>query len=162
MSRQRIDLTGQRFGAWMVIVYVGGVGSCWVCWCDCGTIRTLAGGQLRYGTSRSCGCQRNDAISEARTSHGHSKTRMSGRVSITYQAWMSLRHFNNGIRPERWETFALFLEDMGERPSALFFLRRKDKTLPFSKENCEWREHSARDTLHEIMRRLALSPLGKP
>lgn len=61
-----IDLTGQRFGRWTVIerddhnqkknIY-------WVCRCDCGTVRSVAGTSLRSGISVSCGCERDEKTS---------------------------------------------------------------------------------------------------
>jgi hypothetical protein len=38
---------------------------------------------------------------------------------------------------ERWHKFEAFLADMGEQPSGLT-LERKDSTLHYSKDNCEW------------------------
>lgn len=56
-----IDLTGKRFGYWTVLerdyntqkknIY-------WVCRCNCGTVRSVAGTSLRSGISVSCGCEK--------------------------------------------------------------------------------------------------------
>ena len=43
-------------------------------------------------------------------------------------------------RCERWEDFWAFVEDVGERPSPKHSLRRKDDGLPFSPDNCFWKE----------------------
>lgn len=57
------DLTGQRFGLWKVIergetryYKNGGQAVCWVCECECGTIKTVPGRDLKSGASQSCGC----------------------------------------------------------------------------------------------------------
>lgn len=64
LSGQRvIDLTGRRFGEWVVKGRVGSAHidgslrrSTWWCVCDCGTERTLAGVSLSAGYTLSCGC----------------------------------------------------------------------------------------------------------
>ena len=54
-----IDETGRKYGHWTVLhrdeTYPS-VGR-WVCQCDCGTIKTLYGSELRRGRSKSCGCE---------------------------------------------------------------------------------------------------------
>lgn len=57
-----IDLTGQRFGSWVVVCR--DYSSCssahdhpipmWLCRCDCGTISSVAGTNLRAGRSTCC------------------------------------------------------------------------------------------------------------
>ena len=54
------DLTGQRFGAWMVISYCGykrysgTTTHYWSCRCDCGSEHAVTGGSLRAGRSTRC------------------------------------------------------------------------------------------------------------
>lgn len=60
MARRLIDLTGMRFGSWTVLYrdpdntesppYM----PMWVCQCDCGTISSVVGNNLRYGKSTEC------------------------------------------------------------------------------------------------------------
>lgn len=59
---KRIDLTGQRFGRLTVIRYDHSEhdGVHWLCKCDCGTEKVLAGYSLRRGSTRSCGCLANE------------------------------------------------------------------------------------------------------
>lgn len=54
------DLTGQKFGRWTVL---GLECDCnrsqnakWKCQCECGTIKAVYAGNLKYGKSKSCGC----------------------------------------------------------------------------------------------------------
>ena len=60
----KIDLTGQQFGLWTVLRAAQPTDEGflprrfqWLCRCDCGVERLVAGGSLRNGTSRSCGAQ---------------------------------------------------------------------------------------------------------
>lgn len=67
---KRIDLTGQRFGRLTVIRYDHAEhdGAHWLCKCDCGTEKVLAGYSLRSGRTRSCGCLANE-MRAARAEH---------------------------------------------------------------------------------------------
>ncbi|MCK4640622.1 MAG: hypothetical protein KAU06_04730 [Candidatus Marinimicrobia bacterium] len=60
-----IDLTGKRFGKWLVLSRAlrpdsQNNGTWWKCKCDCGTIRSVRSATLRKGQSKSCGCGRTD------------------------------------------------------------------------------------------------------
>lgn len=62
-----IDLTGQRFGRWVVIGIApkSQAGQTrWHCKCDCGNERIVQGGHLRGGKSVSCGCYQAEKIAE--------------------------------------------------------------------------------------------------
>jgi hypothetical protein len=52
------DLTGRRFGRWLVLSWHARrrKAHLWLCRCDCGTERAVEAGQLRSGHSKSCGC----------------------------------------------------------------------------------------------------------
>ena len=59
-ATNKVDLTGQRFGAWTVLEDSGNRGGgrniLWNCVCDCGEHRLVSGNSLRNGRSTSCGC----------------------------------------------------------------------------------------------------------
>ena len=61
------DLTGQRFGRLMVIQLeprrTAGGQARWACLCDCGSESVATGGNLRAGTTTSCGCAHRDKAS---------------------------------------------------------------------------------------------------
>jgi hypothetical protein len=70
-SRKFIDLTGSRFGR----LYVIGLAPekrynkpAWLCRCDCGRVKVVAGNPLRTGKTRSCGCLHNELV--AASAHG--------------------------------------------------------------------------------------------
>lgn len=48
------DLAGLRFGQIVVLKRVPG--NVWLCRCDCGVEKTIYGGSLRNGLTKSCGC----------------------------------------------------------------------------------------------------------
>lgn len=57
------DLTGRKFGLWTVLKRAetrhyrgGGQAVCWFCKCECGTVKSVPGRDLKSGASQSCGC----------------------------------------------------------------------------------------------------------
>lgn len=82
------DLTGQRFGRWTVICRAesvvepsGSKATVWHCRCDCGVERDIRAGSLKSGSSRSCGCLKNDIITENRDLIG----KVFGRWTVMHQ-----------------------------------------------------------------------------
>jgi len=73
-----IDLTGQRFGKLLVLERVKNRGKepYWLCQCDCGNKKEIAGCSLRSGLTTSCGCFAKEMRRKATTKHGLSHTRL--------------------------------------------------------------------------------------
>lgn len=60
MGRKPINQIGNVYGKWTVIQKALQKNSCgevcWICRCECGTVRAVSGKLLRRGKSKSCGC----------------------------------------------------------------------------------------------------------
>lgn len=160
-----MDLSGRRFGRW-VVIEVSGTGTSitdgnyrWKCRCDCGTERTVKSQNLIGGRSNSCGClSRELAGARARelfTTHGQTRSR-----AFTIWAGMKKRCYlrshpgfqNYGGRGiticARWKTsFSNFLFDMGHPPVGKS-IDRIENGLGYFKENCRWstRKEQARNS----------------
>lgn len=138
----KIDLTGKKFGRWIVLKKKGIIHErpAWLCLCECGTVKVIQGGSLRGGYTKSCGCIQKETV----TTHNMSK-------STIYSTWVCmLQRCNNpkytyyshyggrGIKVcKRWMQFDNFLTDMGIRPNGLT-LERIDNSKGYFKENCKW------------------------
>ena len=142
-----IDITGVRFGKLVAIKRVGKNKFnhwLWHCQCDCGGTTTLFTGRLRAGVSQSCGCG-----SCIVYKHGHTKTHP------LFHIWASMRQrCNNPNTPaykwygargikicNRWDNFAVFLSDVGERPHPKLTLDRIDVNGNYEPNNVKWATH---------------------
>lgn len=155
---KRPNLVGQRFGKLLVVSSAGsikkksGADSAWECMCDCGNTIVRRGSVLRLsGPWTSCGCSR-----KWNRRHGMTGTQV-------YCTWVRIigRCYNKknnsykdyggrGIRVcPRWRSsFEKFCEDMGDRPSALHSIERKNNSLGYCPSNCCWalKKQQARNT----------------
>lgn len=146
-----IDLTSCRFGRLIVQNRSGTRGGrvTWQCLCDCGAILEAVSHALTSGHTASCGCWRNERNASTPTQHGHAK-RGEG-LSPTYRTWQAMltRCSNPKVKSYadygargitvcgRWNTFANFLADMGERPPGTT-LDRKKNDVGYEVGNCRW------------------------
>lgn len=80
-----IDLTGMRFGRFTVKQRVENNKdgrTMWLCVCDCGNERIVAGKSLRNGHTQSCGCLRKEG---SHTTHG-------GRYDRLYKVFANMNN----------------------------------------------------------------------
>lgn len=122
------DLTGKTFGRLTVLSYAdknkNGANQ-WKCVCACGATKTIVTSGLTSGRTNSCGCYKQDDLSERRTTHGKSKTREFRVWSAMLTRCSNPNQDNHAYYGDRgivvcdgWKnSFESFLAEMGVAPS---------------------------------------------
>ncbi len=100
------NLTGKRFGKLVAVEptnkrYGGGV-VIWKCRCDCGKECEIPSTHLKDGTTKSCGCSKNEFLSKASTytsmTRGETKANKSGKVGVRWIPSRGKWHAQIGIK----------------------------------------------------------------
>lgn len=166
MTTSRASLVGKKFTRWTVLAFdsVGTHrGTRWMCVCDCGTEKTVDGGSLAAGRTRSCGCLQKELASiksKASSVHG-----MSG--SYMHRAWSHIKgrcntptdaaygnYGGRGIKicAEWNNSFSAFMSyvslTLGDRPSSAHTIDRIDNDTGYLPGNIRWADKTqqARNT----------------
>lgn len=147
-----VDITGNRFGRWLVLGKSGAIKGhvLWKCRCDCGSENLIPGANLKRGLSLSCGCYARELKAARATTHGMTRTpeylawrQMRVRCAAKDGRWF-LSYGAKGIKVcDRWAgSFQNFYEDVGPRPSKNHSLGRINNDLGYCPENCRWETRS--------------------
>jgi len=143
------DVTGQTFNFLTAKKVVGRTPNGTPLWefeCVCGSIIVRQLGSVKSGATKSCKCKRSELIIVDKTQHGLSKTK-------EYHAWILMldrcyntdangyeRYGGRGIAvcPEWKDSFETFLKNMGLAPNPSHSVERKNNSLGYCPDNCQW------------------------
>lgn len=154
------DLVNRKFGFLTVLAAAGQrkyacgkIEHLWECQCDCGTVKIIAGSNLRQNT-KSCGCYRRNKTRKMNHDRGRVlEAEDSCRDHPLYGIWcgMVLRCHDSrndayqyyGARGisvcARWrKSFVKFCDDIGARPSSTHSIDRIKNAEGYRPDNVRW------------------------
>lgn len=88
--RKAIDMIGMVFGKWTVIARAKNKpgATMWLCRCECGVEKEVAGQALRNGTSTQCAICRGKQLAR----RADPRRRVNGKYTPTYLTWDAIMH----------------------------------------------------------------------
>lgn len=146
---KKIDITGERYGRLTVLKlepskkYL----SMWRCRCDCGNEITAYLGNLRRGTTQSCGCLQRERTSKANILHGDTDSSLYRRYKhILYRCYNpKCKDYSNyggrGIKicNEWLDNYKAFREwSLQNGYKEELTIDRKDVNGDYEPNNCRW------------------------
>jgi len=151
---KRADITNQKFGRLTALKIAGKDKNGrlnWLCVCECGNEIICAGGDIRSGHTRSCGCLLSDVTAVRNTKHGMADTRFNRIFGYIKVRCCNKNNKNfpkyggRGIKNE-WKSFEDFRNDMYEEYlKHVEVYGEKNTTIDringlgnYCKENCRW------------------------
>ena len=159
------DLTGQVFGRLTVVKQDGFTKhrlSKWLCKCECGNEKVVISGNLKAGTTTSCGCYAKEVTLSIFKTHGMTAT-------AEYYSWQDIRNRCAGkteksvrdyvdrgitIHLDFQNSFEAFLKEIGPRPSApgIWSVGRINNNGDYTYGNLRWElpEQQARNKTKRV------------
>lgn len=155
-----IDMTGNKFGEWLVIQKSGNAprgAALWLCRCSCGTERVVVGADLRNSKSVSCGCKGSRTTIGARSAtHRMKGTRIHNCWSNMLRRCRDTSNKTYGGKGitvcDAWLKFETFYEwalTSGYRDD--FSIERKDNALGYNPDNCTWADRKTQNRNRTIV-----------
>lgn len=136
------DLAGRKFGRLTVLWPEGRkwkTAVIWLCACECGAIRHVAGQSLLAKLTLSCGCYHQDRI----TTHGRTYTSEYGAYKQAKQrcinpqcAWWP-EYGGRGIQ-FKFQSFEEFFAELGPKPGREYSLDRINNDGHYQPGNVRW------------------------
>lgn len=169
-----VDLKGGKFGRLLAISpNTDKKIRRWNCICDCGNIACVPSYKLTSGHTSSCGCYKIETTKtngQKNLVHGNGH----GKGGPTYKTWASMRcrcrenykmriyYFDRGITVcARWNSYEVFLSDMGERPENKT-LDRINVNGNYEPENCRWADAKTQQRNKQRTRKLVVDGFSLP
>lgn len=150
MPRKASDLLGKRFGMLTVLGRAAPkpytLEAIWLCRCDCGNTTSVAGGSLKRGDTKSCGCSKGRFVSEALKSSDPNRNRLRSiwrgmieRCENTKSTSYSLYGARGIGVCDEWKSFDSFMAwALSNGYADGLTLDRINGNDGYSPDNCRW------------------------